>query len=169
MPWLGETSARRLRTCDPRLQLLCYDVIPWFDFAVTCGHRSHSEQAALYAKGRTEPGDVVTWAKPGQSKHNGLPSLAVDLAPWPIDWHDLDRFVELSRLMKLAAALRGIDLEWGGDWPRRKRDMPHYQVPVKADATRAPVVFTERELITESQFAAFAMPVPCPPFTQNHA
>jgi hypothetical protein len=39
--------------------------------------RSIAEQDALYAKGRTEPGEVVTQAKGGQSPHNH--GLAVDV------------------------------------------------------------------------------------------
>lgn len=156
MPYLGTTSTRRLLTCDPRLQLLCNDVITWFDFAVTEGHRSLARQAELYAQGRTTPGAIVTWARAGMSQHNTLPSLAVDLAPWPIDWDDLERFDELARMMKLAATIRGIELEWGGDWGGSKCDRPHYQVSVEPHATRASIEVAGRELIAETQFAAFA-------------
>lgn len=46
---------------------------------VVCGRRTLAEQNALYAKGRTTPGPVVTNAKGGSSPHNF--GLAVDLCP----------------------------------------------------------------------------------------
>lgn len=46
-------------------------------FKVYSGLRTFKEQDALYAKGRTKPGGVVTKAKGGQSMHNY--GLAVDL------------------------------------------------------------------------------------------
>lgn len=36
----------------------------------TAGYRSITEQNELYAKGRTAPGQIVTWAKGGTSAHN---------------------------------------------------------------------------------------------------
>ena len=46
------------------------------DAKVISGHRSYEEQAALYAKGRDEPGPRVTNAQPGYSNHNF--GIAVD-------------------------------------------------------------------------------------------
>ena len=40
------------------------------DLLVTSTYRDNESQAALYAQGRTTPGDVVTNARPGQSWHN---------------------------------------------------------------------------------------------------
>lgn len=57
------------------------------DVLVTCTYRSPEEQAELYAQGRTKPGRIVTYAKPGESKHNiqssnGAPaSKAFDVVP----------------------------------------------------------------------------------------
>ncbi len=50
-----------------------------YDFIVTQGLRTWEEQNALYAKGRTAPGPVVTKAPGGHSQHNF--GLAVDVAP----------------------------------------------------------------------------------------
>src|SRR5699024_12147382 len=41
------------------------------------GYRSHAEQNALYAQGRTKPGNIVTNARRGQSLHNY--GLALDM------------------------------------------------------------------------------------------
>ena len=40
-----------------------YDV----EIKIISGHRSYFEQATLYSKGRTTPGHIVTYAKPGYS------------------------------------------------------------------------------------------------------
>jgi peptidoglycan L-alanyl-D-glutamate endopeptidase CwlK len=45
---------------------------------ITEGFRSKEEQDKLYAKGRTEEGNIVTQSKGGQSYHNY--GLAIDLA-----------------------------------------------------------------------------------------
>lgn len=37
------------------------------EIKIISGHRSYFDQAALYAKGRTKPGHIVTYAKPGYS------------------------------------------------------------------------------------------------------
>ena len=129
MPHFSNRSRERLLSCDSRLITLCSDVIRHFDFSVTDGHRTEEEQDALYAVGRTMPGRIVTWARGGESIHNTSPSRAIDLAPWPIDWQDEQRFIELGGAMMYAAWLRKIPLEWGGHWSKKKRDLPHFQVP----------------------------------------
>jgi len=48
---------------------------PW---CVTDGLRSRARQAELYAQGRTTPGEIVTYSKPGQSAHQW--GLAADVA-----------------------------------------------------------------------------------------
>lgn len=49
------------------------------DVAVVCCRRAIAEQNALYAKGRTAPGEVVTNARGGSSPHNF--GQAVDVCP----------------------------------------------------------------------------------------
>lgn len=43
------------------------------------GFRTNERQQELYEQGRTKPGKIVTWARPGQSFHNY--GLAVDWVP----------------------------------------------------------------------------------------
>lgn len=50
------------------------------------------------------------------SRHNVNPSLAVDVAPWPIDWMDTERFIYFGGYVKGIAAQLGIPIRWGGDW-----------------------------------------------------
>lgn len=55
---------------------------------ITQGLRTHAQQAALYAQGRTTPGVIVTNAMPGQSYHETGKAFDVcfkGLAPYPSD------------------------------------------------------------------------------------
>lgn len=120
MPYLSDRSKRRLETCDDRLQSICYAVIELTDFTVLCGHRGREAQTDAYDQGASK----LQWPF---SKHNGLPSLAVDLAPYPIDWQDEIAFGRLAGFMLAEAARQGVPLQWGYDlwgW-----DCPHFQVP----------------------------------------
>ena len=47
------------------------------------------------------------------SKHNKLPSKAVDVAPYPIDWNDPDRFYHFAGYVRGIAEGMGIKIRWG--------------------------------------------------------
>lgn len=90
---------------------------------ITSGLRSFEEQQAIYDQGRTKPGDIVSWAKPGSSYHNY--GLAVDLWPWKPDYSDINwQYEGFSEWKPLA---QKFGLSWGGDFPKGKTDPPHYQ------------------------------------------
>lgn len=90
--------------------------------------RTFAEQDALYAKGRTAPGGIVTNAKGGLSMHNY--GLAIDIvlirdgsALWDVK-SDLDGdgkpdWIEIVNIFK------SYGWEWGGDW--KFYDAPHFQ------------------------------------------
>ena len=104
---------------DPVLQLLGLPI-------VTEGYRSPERQDELYTRGRSAPGPIVTYKRGGESKHNTLPSRALDvaflLADGSVSWSGL-LLSKFARLMKAADAR----VRWGGDWPRFK-DRPHFEV-----------------------------------------
>lgn len=145
MPSFGKASLDRLEMCNHILQTLFHRVVVYRDCSITCGHRSHEEQAELYAQGRTKPGKRVTNAKPGQSKHNSYPSLAVDVVPWPEKWSSEDAFESLHdtviahwQEMQRNGETGGYALVWGGDWDgdgdredQRFNDLPHYELVMK--------------------------------------
>jgi len=126
MPKFSQRSRDRLDTCHPVLRRLMLLAIETSDFTVLCGHRGRIEQESAFAGGQSK----VNWPK---SRHNISPSMAVDIAPYPIDWHDEARFIALSREVKRAWAAMtqdsksGYDLMWGGDWSTF-RDMPHWEL-----------------------------------------
>ena len=87
MTSLAEASSRTLRAIDSLDASFQKQVRLWLNEMVAskitpliyCGRRTMEEQAALYAKGRTKGGKIVTKAKPGQSYHNY--GLAFDWVP----------------------------------------------------------------------------------------
>ena len=93
---------------------------------VSEGYRSSAAQDELYTHGRSAPGPVVTYKRGGESKHNLLPSRALDvaflLADGSVSWSGL-LLSKFARLMKAADAR----VHWGGDWPKFK-DAPHFEV-----------------------------------------
>lgn len=135
MPKFGNASKLKLMTCDQRLQKICLDAIEVMDFTVLCGHRGQEEQDELFANGKSK----LQWPK---SKHNKNPSVAVDIAPWPIpdnwgsyDPHQLGRFYALAGVMFAMAAKHKIKLRWGGTWggiddknPSGFFDLPHFEI-----------------------------------------
>lgn len=91
---------------------------------ISDGFRSYAEQNALYAKGRTASGNIVTNAKGGQSYHNF--GLAVDYFLVSDDGNDALWTVNAD-WKRVAAIAKGKGFEWGGDWTSF-RDYPHLQM-----------------------------------------
>lgn len=95
------------------------------------GFRSIEEQDALYNKGRTEEGAVVTHAKGGQSYHNY--GLAIDFALlnktgttiWDMEYDGNGN--GKSDWMEVVEIAKSLGFEWGGDWANFK-DYPHLQM-----------------------------------------
>ena len=117
-------SEERLATCHPDLQKVLHTAIRIMDFTVLQGHRGKEEQNEMVRRG-------VSQLRYPHSNHNTSPSHAVDIAPWPIDWEDTERFAELAGVVKACAHFHGVKLGWGGDWKSFK-DMPHFEL--KGDA-----------------------------------
>ena len=126
----SERSLSRLLAVDTRLAT-CVKValksVP-FDVTVLCGHRTEEQQDEAVRLGRSK-------VRFPRSKHNSLPSKAVDIAPYPVDWNDLNRFALLAGAMYAAAYDRGLKIRWGGNFDRdadiyeqRFIDAPHFEV-----------------------------------------
>ena len=121
MPEFSQSSKDRLETAVQPLQDLFNEVIKTTDCTVVCGFRNQQDQDAAVAAGNSR----TPWPT---SKHNHIPSKAVDVVPYPINWEDTQGFEAFSKVVKGCAAKLGIVVEWGGDWNGFK-DRPHWQVP----------------------------------------
>ena len=128
MPSFGRASRNRLATCHDDLQRLFGVVVVSFDSSVLAGHRGQAEQDRLFAEGKSK-------LKYPDSKHNKYPSMAVDVAPCPVDWSDTSRFYYFAGFVKATALSMGITIRWGGDWnsnfvtnDQTFMDLPHYEL-----------------------------------------
>ena len=85
MPEFGRKSEKVVSTTHPVLQTLCKRVVKHFDIAALVGHRKKEDQNKAFSSGAS----TKQWP---DSKHNSLPSMAIDVTPWPIPegWGDLE-------------------------------------------------------------------------------
>jgi peptidoglycan LD-endopeptidase CwlK len=98
---------------------------------ITDDFRSSEAQDQLYEKGRTTDGNIVTFARGGESYHNF--GLAIDFALktpsgnviWDMDYDGNENGKDdWNEVVEMAKAL---GFEWGGDWARFK-DYPHLEM-----------------------------------------
>lgn len=120
MPKFSKLSAERLATCDERLQKLFAQVILHVDCTILCGYRGEADQEVSFHDGRSK----LHWPN---SKHNPTPSLAVDVAPYPINWNDIWRFISFSNYVKGVAQSMGLKVICGADY-QSLRDYPHFEI-----------------------------------------
>lgn len=124
----GPGSKVKLETCHPDIQEILNEAIKVIDFTILCGTRGREEQDDLFHKGMSK-------VQFPNSKHNNRPSLAVDIAPYPIDWNNLERFTHLIGIVRGIALMKGIEIRCGIDWDRDGditdhtfMDYPHFEL-----------------------------------------
>ncbi|MDL4841175.1 M15 family metallopeptidase [Aquibacillus rhizosphaerae] len=98
---------------------------------ITDGFRTIEEQNAIYARGRTTDGTIVTNAEGGESFHNyGLAiDFALQLGNGDVIWdlaYDGNENGEAD-WMEVVEIAKDLGFEWGGDWARFQ-DYPHLQM-----------------------------------------
>jgi peptidoglycan L-alanyl-D-glutamate endopeptidase CwlK len=116
----SKRSKNRLAECDERLQKIMLEAINHMDLTILCGHRGEDDQNRAFRNGKSK-------LKYPKSKHNKKPSMAVDVAPYPISWTNIERFEDMGLLIKGIARKLDINIEWGGDWKTFK-DYPHFEI-----------------------------------------
>jgi len=128
MPSFSDASKAKLKTCDTRLQRLFEQVVREFDCTILEGHRGQEAQDKAFSEGKSQ----IRWPN---GKHNKVPSLAVDVAPYPIDWKDRERFTYFAGYVKGIAFMLGVPIRWGGDWDQDTEvddntfdDLPHFEI-----------------------------------------
>ena len=105
MPKFGKRSKERLRGIDARLVSVLNELVKIMDVTIIEGLRSEQRQEKLLKEGST---------KTKFSKH--ITGKAVDLAPYPIDWKDRDRFHYMGGMIRGIATQLNVPVRWGGDW-----------------------------------------------------
>ncbi|MBY5581849.1 M15 family metallopeptidase [Rhizobium leguminosarum] len=125
---LSASSVEKLKAVHPDLVRVVKRaaLMSSIDFTVMEGTRSVAQQKLNVAKGvsstmnsRHIPG------KDGLSKAVDLVPIVNGKASW--DWAVYNKF---APIVKEAAKLEKVPVEWGGDWKTFK-DGPHFQLPFK--------------------------------------
>ncbi len=127
-------SIEKLETCHNDLQIICNETIKYIDFSIIYGFRNEKDQNIAFQENKS----TKEWP---DSKHNILPSLAVDTAPYPIIWPEVGDCKALARFYYLGGYILGIankfgiKLRWGGDWNRNGKildqkfdDLGHFEL-----------------------------------------
>lgn len=121
---------RNINKCHPRLIDLSKKLVSacrgqGLIIGIGESFRTKEEQDALYAKGRTAPGNIVTNAKGSSYSSHHQWGTAFDI--YRNDgkgvYTDSDGF-----FAKVGKIGKSIGLEWGGDW-KSPVDKPHFQLP----------------------------------------
>lgn len=134
MPKFSQESFSKLSTCHIELQTLFYEVIRHFDCQVLEGFRNEEEQEKAFDAGNTK----LHWPN---GRHNRNPSMAVDVAPYPVDWKNTKRFYWFAGyVMGIAQRLKDegkmtYSVRFGGDWDSDKdindqtfNDLVHFEL-----------------------------------------
>jgi len=119
VPRFSQFSKRKLDQCHIDLQIIFEELINFYDCTILEGHRSEERQAELFRTGKS----MVEFPN---SKHNAEPSMAVDVAPYPVNWSNkpknLARYYQMSGAV-LALVEKLLDekrithkVRYGGDW-----------------------------------------------------
>ena len=105
MPRFGRRSKERLKGVDAKLVNVANELIKLMDVTVIEGLRSQERQNELVAQGKS---------KTKFGKH--VAGKALDLAPYPVDWEDRERFHYMGGLVRGIGHSLGVSVRWGGDW-----------------------------------------------------
>jgi peptidoglycan LD-endopeptidase CwlK len=118
----GAKSLERLSECHPDLQKIAHELIKEMDVTVLCGHRGEKEQNAAFVNGNSK-------LQYPRSKHNKVPSEAMDLAPYPVDFKDISRFVDMCKRIERIAKEQNVKIRLGRDFSFK--DYPHVELHEK--------------------------------------
>ena len=121
---------RNINKCHPKLIKLSEKLVSacrgqGLIIGIGESFRTKEEQDALYAKGRTAPGNIVTNAKGSSysSHHQWGTAFDIYRSDGKGVYTDSDSF-----FAKVGKIGKSIGLEWGGDW-KSPVDRPHFQLP----------------------------------------
>lgn len=128
MPQFSIASRAKLHTCHIDLQDIFTEVVKHFDCTVIWGHRGEAAQNEAFHLGFSKK----RWPN---SRHNERVSMAIDVAPYPVDWKDVDRFRYFAGVVQGIALMLEFKLRWGGDWDRDTQlkdnmfqDLAHFEL-----------------------------------------
>ncbi|WP_068786603.1 M15 family metallopeptidase [Paenibacillus phocaensis] len=129
LEYVKSKSESKLRGLHPIVRLATEKLIErsfarGVPILITQGLRTIAEQDALYAQGRTKPGQIVTNARGGYSFHNF--GVAIDFCLLKPDGKSVSWEVGRDWMIVVEIA-KALGFAWGGDWTSFK-DYPHFEM-----------------------------------------
>jgi len=135
---LSDSSDKNLATCNNRIQFAVYWLLNFVDVGVACGHRTKATQNKAYAN----KASTLKWP---DSKHNSMPSNAVDLYAYVagvgaiMDRRKSKRcyeyYARIAGLLEAYCDSKGYHFRWGGNWDgddsledQNFNDLMHFEI-----------------------------------------
>lgn len=127
-----ERTERTLATVDPVLALKVRRVLAAMaalgcQMVATDGRRTTAQQQALYAKGRTAPGKIVTHLDGVTKRSRHQDGKAIDCCFADLTTGALWKPTYTGPWEAYGLCAEALGLTWGGRW--RIRDRPHVELP----------------------------------------
>jgi peptidoglycan LD-endopeptidase CwlK len=130
----NQNSIKKLGQTTYNLQKVVNEAIKDspYRFEITCGHRTIDKQKKFYAKGRTEPGPIITNCDGvvKLSKHNYLPARAFDFVVFDennqITW-DVEYYKKVGEHILTTAKKLNIKIKWPIRLNKKTYDWPHVE------------------------------------------
>jgi peptidoglycan L-alanyl-D-glutamate endopeptidase CwlK len=105
----GKRSRARLKGVDSRLVNVLNELIKVMDVTIIEGVRSAETQNKYFKDGKSKLDGI-------NKKSNHQLGKAVDLAPYPINWEESNRFYYMGGMVRGIAKQLNLKIRWGGDW-----------------------------------------------------
>lgn len=136
MPRFSEKSLSKLSTCHIDIQRIFFEVIKYFDCTILEGYRNEKDQNNAYLDGKSK----LKWPN---GNHNKIPSLAIDVAPYPIpnwnkghaDFYYFGGWVMMCARMLKEQGKISHSIRYGADWNKNHRitdekfiDAVHFEI-----------------------------------------
>ena len=102
MPRYGKVSRKRLKGVNTKLVNVLNELIKIMDVTIIEGLRTKERQEELLKRGAT---------KVKYSKH--MEGKAVDVAPYPVNWDDRERFHYMGGMVRGIGQQLGTKIRWG--------------------------------------------------------
>jgi peptidoglycan L-alanyl-D-glutamate endopeptidase CwlK len=123
-----QNNQKLLSQVNPSLASAAWNIIEaaqqsGYTLVVAEGYRTVQKQNEYYAQGRTKPGNIITYKKGGESKHNTGEAVDFDFVI-----NGVQSNASGNNWNFIGNLARQLGLTWGGDWKSFK-DLRHVEMP----------------------------------------
>jgi peptidoglycan L-alanyl-D-glutamate endopeptidase CwlK len=142
MPTFSKKSIELLEQIHPDLQAVLVQALHFVDFEILPSTvRTIVEQKAYFDTGKSKTMNSLHLKRTWPEYANKEYTAAVDIAPYPVDWNNKERFnylggliIGIANMMFLRGEIKHA-IRWGGDWNGNNNpadesfyDGPHFEL-----------------------------------------